>query len=57
MRALFDRVLGMSLAGSWVILLVLPARLALRKTPAKYRYFLWAMVLLRLLCPFSPESR
>ncbi len=57
MRALFDRVLGMSLAGSWVILLVLPARLALRKAPAKYRYFLWAMVLLRLLCPFSPESR
>ena len=53
----FNQVLEMSLAGSWVILLVLLARLLLRKAPAKYRCFLWALVLLRLLCPFTLQSR
>lgn len=53
----FNQVLEMSLAGSWVILLVLLARLLLRKAPAKYRCFLWVLVLLRLLCPFTLQSR
>ena len=57
MRGIFDQVLNMSLSGGWVILLVLAARLVLRKAPARFRYVLWGLVLLRLLCPFSLESR
>lgn len=56
MRVLFDQILGMSLAGSWVIVFVLLARLMLRKAPARFRYLLWGLVLLRLLCPVTPES-
>lgn len=56
MRAIFDQVLGMSIAGSWVIVFVLAARLLLSKAPARYRYLLWGVVLLRLLCPLTPES-
>lgn len=56
MRIVFERVLEMSLAGSWVILLVLIARLVLRKAPKRFSYALWALVLLRLLCPVALES-
>lgn len=56
MRIVFEQVLKMSLAGSWVILLVLIARLVLRKAPKRFSYALWALVLLRLLCPVSLES-
>ncbi len=56
MRALFDQVLAMSLAGSWAVAFVLLARLLLYKAPARFRYLLWGLVLLRLLCPLSLES-
>ncbi len=53
---LFQTVLGMSLTGAVVILLVLAARLLLRGAPRVFSYALWAVVLVRLLCPFTPES-
>ena len=56
MEDLFFTVVGMSLTGSAVILFVLLARLALRRAPKISSYALWAVVLLRLLCPFALDS-
>lgn len=56
MENLFFTVLGMSLTGSFVILVVLLARLALRRAPKIFSYALWAVALFRLLCPFAMES-
>lgn len=56
MNEFISTVLNMSLTGSIVILVVLAARLLLRKLPKKYLYLLWAIVGFRLLCPFSFES-
>ena len=56
MEKLFFTVLGMSATGSLVILAVLLARLALRKTPKAFSYALWAVALFRLLCPFTLDS-
>ena len=53
MTAIFERVLNMSLTGSIVIVVVLLARLLLRRAPKIYSYMLWAVVLFRLLCPIS----
>ena len=53
---LFLTVLGMSATGSLVILAVLLARLALRKAPKAFSYALWAVALLRLLCPYTFKS-
>lgn len=56
MEALFLKILNMSLTGAVVILAVLLVRLALRKAPKVFSYALWAVVLFRLLCPFTIES-
>ena len=56
LNELFQAVLGMSLAGGGVILAVLLARLILRGAPRAFSYVLWVVVLVRLLCPFTPES-
>lgn len=56
MQEIFSRVLHMSLTGSYIILVVLLIRLALRKAPKVFSYLLWAAVLFRLLCPVSISS-
>ena len=56
MNRFFLQVLQMSLTAGFVIVVVLAARLALRRAPKLCSYLLWAVVLLRLLCPFSFES-
>ena len=56
MEGLFLKVLSMSATAAVVILLVLLARLPLRKAPKVFSHALWAVVLFRLLCPFSFES-
>lgn len=53
MTAIFSKVLNMSMTGSVVILLVMAARLLLKRSPKIYSYALWAVVLFRLLCPVS----
>lgn len=53
LEKLFFAVLDMSAAGSIVVLVVLLARLALRKAPKVFSYALWAVVLLRLMCPVT----
>lgn len=56
MESIFLGVLNMSITASAAILLVLIARLALRRVPRAYSYALWSVVLFRLLCPFSFSS-
>lgn len=53
---IFSQILSMSLTGSVVILFVLLARWALKKSPRIFSYGLWAIVLFRLLCPVAPAS-
>lgn len=53
MNELFLKVFNMSLTASWVILVVLIARIFLHKAPKVFSYCLWAVVLFRLLCPIS----
>lgn len=50
------QILDMSKTASIVILVVLLARLLLRNAPKVFSYALWAVVLFRLLCPFSFEA-
>lgn len=53
MNEFFIRLLNMSLTGSVVILGVMLLRLCLRRAPKIISYYLWAVVLFRLLCPVS----
>ena len=53
MRNLFSVILNMSMTGSIVILLVMLARLILKRSPKIFSYALWAVVLFRLLCPVA----
>ena len=56
MENLFLKILGMSATASLVIVVVLLARLLLRRAPKVFSYALWAVVLFRLLCPFAIQS-
>lgn len=56
MNLLFADLLQMSITGSFCILVVILARLLLRKAPTIYSYALWSIVLFRLICPFTFES-
>lgn len=56
MNGLYDTILNMTLTGSAVILVVLIFRLFMKNMPKKYLYFIWGIVAVRLLCPFSIES-
>lgn len=53
---LFLQILNMSFTASFVILAVIVVRLLLKKAPRVISYALWAVVLFRLICPFSFES-
>ena len=53
MGNLFSVVLNMSMTGSVVILLIMLARLILKRAPKIFSYALWAVVLFRLLCPVA----
>lgn len=56
MSQLFIKLLNMSITAGWLVLAVILLRLLLRKAPKWIRLLLWAMVALRLICPFSLES-
>jgi beta-lactamase regulating signal transducer with metallopeptidase domain len=56
MNNLFKEVLSMSLSGSLLILLILLIRPIVKNRFSKaWQYYLWIIVLIRLLVPFSPE--
>ena len=61
MREILEKVLGivcnLSLVGSYCILLVLVARLVLRRAPRWCSYLLWGIVFLRLCCPAFPQTQ
>jgi beta-lactamase regulating signal transducer with metallopeptidase domain len=56
MEALFLKILNMSITGAYVIVAVILVRLLLARMPKRYAYWLWSVVLFRLVCPVSLAS-
>ena len=56
MEKLFINIFHMSGSASYLILAVLLVRFLLRKAPKSMRSFLWLLVGIRLIVPFSVES-
>lgn len=56
MSRIFLRIFNTSVSASYLVLAVLIARLVLKKAPKWVRVLLWAVVGLRLMCPFTLES-
>ena len=55
MSLLFTQVFNMSVSASYIVLAVLLLRLALKKAPNWLSLLLWAVVGIRLVCPFTFE--
>ena len=53
---IFDGVWNLSLVGGYCVLLVILARLLLKKAPKWCSYLLWGIVFVRLCCPVLPET-
>lgn len=56
MTDLFLDLFNMSVTASYLVLAVIVARLLLKKAPKWINCLLWALVAIRLVCPFSFES-
>ena len=56
LRELFTAILNMSVTAGIVILVILAVRGLFRNISRKYLYLLWAIVAVRLICPWSLES-
>ena len=56
MAEFFLKVVNMSISATWMVLIVLVVRVFLKKAPKWISILLWALVGLRLICPFSFES-
>ena len=56
MDAVFLKLLNMSITASWLVLLVIVLRFLLKKAPKSLTILMWALVAVRLVCPFSFES-
>ena len=56
MNVIFLKVLQMSIASVWLITGVLVVRFCLDRAPRWIACLLWAMVAMRLVCPFTMES-
>ena len=56
MTGIFITILNMSIGASVCILAVMLLRLLLRSAPKIFSYLLWAVVLIRLVCPVLPEA-
>lgn len=56
MDAVFLKLLNMSITASWLVLAVIALRFLLKKAPKSLTVFLWVLVAVRLVCPFSFES-
>jgi len=55
-ESVFLKLLNMSIAAGWFVLAVVALRFLLKKAPKTIRCVLWALVGIRLICPFSFES-
>lgn len=56
MEQVFINLLNMSITASWLVLAIIVFRLVFKKSPKAIVVALWALVGLRLICPFSIES-
>ena len=56
MDAVFLKLLNMSITASWLALAVMALRFLLKKAPKSLTVLMWALVAVRLVCPFSFES-
>lgn len=56
MEAVFVQVVNLSIAASWLVLVVMVLRVVFRRAPKWIFCLLWGLVALRLVCPFSIES-
>lgn len=56
MGEIFLKLLNMSIAASWLILAVILLRFLLKRAPKWLPCTFWAIVAVRLICPFSLES-
>lgn len=56
MTDIFAKILNMSMAASWMILAVILLRFIFKRLPKWIRCVLWALVAIRLICPFTIES-
>lgn len=56
MEAVFLKLFNMSIAASFMIFAVILLRALFKKAPKALRPVLWALVGIRLICPFSLES-
>lgn len=56
MEAVFLHLVNMSITAGWLVLAVLLLRLVFRRAPKWIHCLLWALVAVRLVCPFSFES-
>lgn len=57
LHTVFSAVLNMSITASIAIIVILLARIMLKRAPKIFSYALWAVVLFRLLCPVSLTSQ
>lgn len=56
MTVFFLKLLNMSIAASWMVLVIIFLRLILKKAPKAWHCVLWAMVAIRLIIPVFLES-
>ncbi len=56
METIFFKLLEMSFSASVLILILVLLRPLLKKAPKSFGCFLWALVAVRLICPFSIQS-
>ena len=56
MELSFVKLLNTSISAGWLILVVIALRFVLKKVPKSIHCLLWALVAVRLVCPFSIES-
>ena len=56
MAEIFIKLLNTSIAASWLIIAVVLVRVTFRKNPKWINCILWALVGIRLFCPFSIQS-
>ncbi len=53
---MFVELFNVSISASWLILTIVAVRLLFKKMPKALRCALWALVAIRLICPFSIQS-
>ena len=56
MEGIFLKLVNMSITAGWLIIAAVIIRAVLKKAPKSFRFILWALVAVRLVCPFSFES-